>query len=488
MRDLLGPGLVDTSSLPPDERAAGFDNNADVLGTSDLLVEQGVAVAEKAAAVVAGDLGRYLPCATATPDVGCAESFVRDFGRRAWRRPLEDAEVTALVAVFDAGQADAGFGDGIGRVVEVLLDSPQFLYRIELGAGASSDLAGAVRLTPYEGATRLAYLIWGSMPDDSLLGTAAADRLSTAEDLAREARRLLADPRAHDMVSSFHAQWLGLAALDDLDKDKVVYPLFDPSLRAAFRAETERFVDEVIWNREGTLGALLSARYTFVDQALASFYGVPFPGGDGLVRVNLDSAHRAGIITQASNLAVHAKANQSSPVHRGRFVREQLFCTTPPPPPSDIEIRPPALDPALTTRQRFAQHTADTFCAGCHVLLDPIGFGFEHYDGLGRWRETESGNAIDATGMLSDTDTDGPFDGAVELALRLAGSAEVERCYARQWFRYGYGRGETSADACALAQLMTAANHTRGDVRELIVALTQTDAFRYRRQGEGQAP
>jgi len=487
-----------------------------------------VALAEQASAAVVQDLGRFLPCAgggggggggggtTADPD--CAVSFIRDFGRRAWRRPLEPAEITALGGVFTAGQADggfaagqtnvglaagqtdAGFAEGIGRVVEVLLESPQFFYRIELGVAAgpavtpgltpvvASDLAGAVPLSPYETATRLSYLIWGSTPDESLLTAAEQGRLALPEDLSREAQRLLADPRAHEVTAAFHAGWLGLSRLDQLDKDRVVYPTFDLALRDDFRTETSRFIDEVIWNREGTLSALLSARYSFVDSRLADFYGVSYPGTGDFVEVGLGSANRAGLLTQASILAAYAKANQSSPVHRGRFVREQLFCTTPPPPPSNIEIRPPTLDPRLTTRDRFAAHTADPLCATCHSLLDPIGFGFEHYDGLGHWRQTESGLPIDAQGLLTGTDSDGPFDGAVALADRLARSPEVQRCYVTQWFRFGYGRSETTDDACTLASLMDGSAATGGDVRKLMVALTQTDAFRYRRAPEVTSP
>jgi hypothetical protein len=488
VRDLLGPGLVDTSGLPPDEQALGFDNNADVLGTSDLLVEQTVALAEQASAVVLQDLGRLVPCAATTADADCAASFIGDFGRRVWRRPLESEETAALAAVFAAGQTDGGFMEGIGRVVQVLFESPQFLYRIELGNGADSDLVGAVPLSPYETATRLSYLFWGSTPDEGLLAAAAQGQLTLPADLEREARRLLGDSRAHEVTAAFHAGWLGLSRLDQLDKDRVVYPAFDASLRDAFRTETARFVDEVIWNHEGTLSALLSARYSFVNAALADFYGVAYPGSGDFVRVGLGSANRAGLLTQASILSVYAKGNQSSPVHRGRFVREQLFCTTPPPPPSNIEIRPPTLDPRQTTRERFAAHSADPFCATCHTMLDPIGFGFEHYDGIGHWRQAESGLAIDVHGNLTGTDSDGSFNGAVELADRLAGSPEVQRCYVTQWFRYGYGRGETAADSCTLGALMDAAAAQGGDVRELMVALTQTDAFRYRRAPEVTAP
>ena len=482
LRDLLGAGLVDTSTLPPDEQALGFDNNADVLGTSDLLVEQLAGLAEAAGEVVAKNPTPFAPCAESAADAACGSTFVATFGRRAWRRDLSAAELTALTDVFASGQADVGFSEGVVRAVSVMLQSPQFLYRVEVGGDAVADLPGAVRLTSSEVASRLSYLIWGSMPDEALLQAAAADALTTPAQIEQAARRLLADPRAHEVVASFHAQWLGLDGLKELDKDTVVYSTFTPALRTSLRAETERFVEEVVWKGEGTLSALLSASYSFVDAGLASYYGVTAPSGTGLQRIDFDKTRRAGLLTQGSILAVHSKPNQSSPVHRGRFVREQLLCTTPQPPPANLEIRPPALDPRKTTRQRFSEHTTDAFCAICHKMLDPIGFGFEHYDGIGRWRDTESGLPVDAHGALTGTDVDGDFDGVPALAQRLARSSDVSACYATQWFRFGYGRGETTDDACTLAQLSGALTAAKGDVRELIVALTQTEGFRFRRQ------
>jgi hypothetical protein len=488
-QDLLGPGAVDVSALPPDEEALGFDNNADVMSTSDLLVEEYDQLAEQAGDWVASHLSNFAAfaaCASGpSPDAACADTLIAEFGRRAWRHPLSAEEAGDLAAVFAAGNADGGFEEGVARVVAVALQSPQFLYRVEVGGALAGDLGGAVALTSSELASRLSYLFLGSLPDDGLLAAAEADRLLTAEGLAAEARRLLGDARAHAVVTRFHGEWLGLDGLDTLDKDPVIYPAFDDGLRAGFRAESERFVDEVVWNGAGTLTALLGSNVTFVDAELAAFYGVPAPAagtGTGLGRVVLDARERAGFLTEGAILAVHAKPNQSSPVQRGRFVREQLFCTTPPPPPPNIAIQPPLLDPRKTTRERFVEHTADPFCASCHTQLDPIGFGFEHYDGIGHWRDTESGLPVDGSGMLTGTDVDGPFDGAPALAAQLAASAEVRRCYATEWFRFAYGRGETTADACTLAELAGAFDAADGDVRALMVALTQTDAFRYRRQ------
>lgn len=482
LQDLLGPGAVDVSTLPPDEQALGFDNNADVLSTSDLLIEQYGQVAAAAGDFVASHAATFAACAVGpAPDAACADTLIAAFGRRAWRHTLAAEEAADLAAVFAGGMADGGFAEGISRVVAVTLQSPQFLYRIEVGGAPVAELPGAVALTSTELAARLSFLILGSLPDDGLLAAAEADRLSTAEGIAVEARRLLGDARAHAVMARFHDEWLGLSGLDGLDKDAVIYPTFDDNLRAAFRTESERFVDEIVWNGPGTLAGLLTSNVSFVDANLAAFYGVAAPGGAGFERVLLDPQQRAGFLTEGAILAVHAKANQSSPVLRGRFVREQLFCTTPPPPPANIDIRPPLVDPRKTTRERFAAHTADPFCAGCHGLLDPIGFGFEHYDGIGHWRDSESGLPVDASGMLTGTDVDGAFDGAPALAARLAGSAQLRRCYATEWFRFGYGRGETTADACTLTELGAAFEGAGGDVRALLVALTQTDAFRYRR-------
>ena len=482
--DLLGPGVLDVSRLPPGERALGFDNNADVISTSDLLVDAYEDLAEQAGDAVAANLSAYAPCAGLAPDSGCAAQFIASFGRLAWRRPLAADEQAALASVFADGAAAVGFGEGIARVTAVLLASPQFLYRVELGAGPAAELPSAVALSPDELATRLSYLIWGGMPDATLRADADAGRLATPADLEREARRMLADQRAHAIVATFHAQWIGVDKLAGIDKDAIVYPAYTPALAALFTQETSRFVDEVVWNREGTLAALLTAPYTFGDATLAAFYGAPPPAAGGFDLIHPDPTRRAGFLTEGAFLALYGKANQSDPVHRGRFVRERMLCTTPPPPPQNIVIRPPDLDPRSTTRQRFDQHTSDPMCSACHTLLDPIGFGFEHYDGIGRWRDMEGGQPVDGSGSLTGTDVDGDFDGAVQLGAKLAQSTDVQLCYATQWFRFGYGRGETTADACTLHDLATAFVAAKGNVRELLVALTQTEAFRYRRAGD----
>ena len=195
--------------------------------------------------------------------------------------------------------------------------------------------------------------------------------------------------------------------------------------------------------------------------------------------MTLPPARASGMLTQGSFLAAHAKADQTSPVLRGKFVRAQLLCNPPPPPPPTVVIRPPTVDPRLSTRQRFAQHTADSFCAACHTAMDPIGFTFEHYDAAGRWRATDADQPVDATGQLTNTDADGPLDGVPSLAARLVASAEVRSCTATQWFRYAFGRAEqTAGDTCTIAALAAALAGPDGGFRKMVRETVRTAAFR----------
>jgi hypothetical protein len=216
---------------------------------------------------------------------------------------------------------------------------------------------------------------------------------------------------------------------------------------------------------------------------VAAYYGVSGgPSGSSFARVDLDPSQRAGLLTQPSVLAVNAHADQTSPVHRGKFVRERLLCEPISPPPPNVKAVPPPVDPNATTRDRFIQHSNDPYCSSCHHLMDPIGFGFEHYDSIGLWRDQDHALPIDATGMVSDSkDTNGAFNGAVELAQRLSGSEEVRACVVTQWFNYAHGRPSTNEDSCSMGQLKTAFADAKYDIKELLVALTQTDAFLYRK-------
>ena len=489
VRDLLGDTTAPADVLPPEEEVAGFNNQAAALTSSDLLIEQYMKVAEDVGARAVLDIDALLP--TCDPGLDgndtCALTFIRDFGRRAFRRPLSQIEVERLKGVFDWAVTDPDLGrfeDGIQVVIEAALQSPSFLYRSELG-GETPVEGDVVPFTSWEMATKLSYMLWNTMPDAALFAAAEADELTTKEQIAAQATRMLDDDKARDLIRNFHTQWLLLTHLDSVTKDTSVYPAFDDSLRPLWTEEIQAFVEYVILEGDGSLRTLLTADYSFMNEQLASFYGDDVTGsvtGPEFRQVQLDPDRRAGFLTSAGLMATHANVNQSSPVFRGKFVREQLMCNTLPLPPNDLVIEPPELDPEKTTKEQFEEIGANPACAGCHTLMNPIGFIFENYDGTGQWRDQQNGKDIDATGEVVQTDDiDGVYDGAVELAVALAGSTQVQECVSSQWFRFAYNRTVTSEDSCSVEQLNDVFRASDFNIRALLVALTQTNAFLYRR-------
>jgi hypothetical protein len=492
VRDLLGDATNPADLLPPEEEVAGFNNQAAALTSSDLLIEQYMKVAEEVSARAVGDIGALLPECDPMLDGEdpCALSFIEDFGRRAYRRPLSQAEVERLKSVFDWAVNDPDLGrfeDGIQVVIEAVLQSPSFLYRAELG-GETPIEGDVVPFTSWEMATKLSYMLWNTMPDAELFAAAEADELRTKDQIAAQATRMLEDDKARDLIRNFHTQWLLLSHLDSVTKDTSVYPAFSGSLRPLWKEEIQRFVEHVILEGDGSLQSLLTASYSFMNEDLASFYGsdvLDSVTGSEFRQVELAADRRAGLLTSAGLMATHANLNQSSPVFRGKFVREQLMCDTLPLPPNDLVIEPPELDPTKTTKEQFEEIGANPTCAGCHSLMNPIGFIFEHYDGVGQWRDQQNGKDIDATGEVVQTeDIDGVYDGAIELAHALAGSSQVQECVSSQWFRFAYNRTVTPEDSCSVEQLNEVFADSNFNIKALLVALTQTNAFLYRRAVE----
>jgi hypothetical protein len=474
LRDLLGPTVVGASpsaDFPAEEVVDGFNNNASALGVSALLAERyhATALALAARATTPAELPRLLGCDPARgAEDTCARTFIERFGRRAFRRPLTAAETQRFSALYQQAKTSWDFRTAIEVVLGATLQAPAFLYRVESPAAGPVD--------GWELASRLSYLFWGTMPDEALFEEAARGRLGTPAAVEVQARRLLADPRARPQLRAFVSQWLHLEDVQGLSKDVKVYPAFAPEVGPLLAEETHRFVESVFWEGDGKLRTLLTAPHSVRNGRLAQFYGEPGPTGT-FARAALDPTRRAGLLTQASFLASHAKPNDSSPIMRGTFVRHQLLCEHLPDPPDNVVITVPAPDPRLTTRERFAQHASDPACAGCHALIDPVGLGFEHYDGVGRFRTSENGRPVDARGALHGTDVPGPFEGAIELGAKLAGSGQVRGCAVKLWFRFAHGRTETEADGCALAELGRAFDASDGDLRELLVLLTRSPAF-----------
>ncbi|HVU49591.1 MAG TPA: DUF1592 domain-containing protein [Polyangia bacterium] len=491
VKDLLGVDTTVTNTFPPDQllatQGAGFTNNADALVVTALLANAYMTAAEQFATAAVMDLSSLLPCdQTKVGEDACAQQFIADFGRRAFRRTLSADEKTQYFNLYTTGKTGAAFADGISLALEGFLQSPSFLYRVEKGAPASpTDEVAPV--TSFEMATRLSYFLWGTTPDKTLLDVAEADQLQTPDQISAQVTRLMGDPRAHDAVTKFHTEWLNLAVIPTLDKDKALFPEWTPAIALDLFNEAETFVDKTFWG-DAKSDAFFASSGSYANAELATFYGLPAPSGAGFQPVSFDPTQRRGLLTMGGILAANAKENQTSPVLRGKFVREQLLCQTLPPPPANLVIMPPQVTPGTTTRQRFAMHETQALCASCHTLMDGMGVGFENYDPLGRWRTTDQGLPIDASGTIVGTaDLNGMFDGVVDLAGKFAQSEEARQCLVTQWFRFANGRAEVADDACTLQRLYQGFEDSAHDMRDLVTKLAVSDAFRYRSmKGGGQ--
>lgn len=475
--DLLFDSSRPSVAFPIDQRDLHFDTSSSALNVPPALAEAyfstSRALAEKA---VKDQLGKLLPCEPQGDASACADQFIDSFGQRAYRRPLDNDERATLKGVFEIG-SKTSFERGIELVIEVAIQSAPFLYRMEEQTFDKEDI---VAVDSWQMASRLSYLLWASMPDQELFDAAKGDKLRNRDEIERQVKRMLDDPRSINLVGTFHEQWLGLDDQNVLDKDKTVYPDWQPARFGQMREELRRFTDELVV-AGGNFEELMTAQHSFINQELAQHYGVQPPSEDGFARVDFPNGQRAGVLTFGAVLANKSKVNQASPILRGILIREQLMCQPVPPPPQGVDNSPPALDPSLTTRERFAVVTADAACGNCHKLIDPPGFALSNFDAVGRYQDKENDQTIDASGDLSDSDVEGSFNNATELSQMLARSAEVKRCFANNWFRFAFGRAETEADACALAQLDAQLASPKRNLTDLIITLTNLDTFQFRR-------
>jgi hypothetical protein len=460
----------------------GFEGDVARQTPSDLVIEQVRAGAIAVSAAVAARPELLLPRAPVdeADEVAVGRELVAQLGPRALRRPLEPGEAERYGALFEEMRNEHGFAVAVQLVLQAFLQSPSFLYRLELGADGA--VGPTVPLGSFEMASRLSYLLWSSMPDEALFAAAAAGRLSTPDELEAQARRMLADERAKDAILSFHRQWLDFDKILTVHKDTETHPSWSEALRASMRQEADAFIEEVFFGGDATLRSLLTARTTRVDASLAALYGIAAPAADWSL-VELPGAQRAGVLTQAAFLAGRSHAVNPSPVLRGVFVLERLMCEAIPPPSSEINTTPPEAgdEPGPTTnRQRYAQHTFDPVCQGCHAGIDGIGMGLESYDAIGAFRTLDQGLPVDDSGSLEATSVGGTFAGGPGLAALLADSEIVQACAARHWLAYAHGRSEDPADEPQLEEVNAAFGAAGGDVRELLVAIVRSPAFRNR--------
>jgi len=490
LRDLLGVTQLDPllSSQELDSWTQGF---ASGIGRGPGDVERINRVAGAAAAEAARNLTPLLPCSpvpgAAAEQEACARLFITRFGLRAYRRPLDTAEVEALLALYRrlrGPESEADFPGAIRLLIEAMLQSPFFVYRWEVTPPLLRD-GSLVRFGPFEVASRLSYGLWASMPDDQLFEAAAANALSTPEQLEQQARRLLAHPRARDMVFDFHAQLLRATDLPGTAKE----PAYDysPALGKSMQAELAAVTGSLIVGpgARGTLEDLLASTSTFVDAGLARIYGLPAPPAMGLSPAALDPAQRAGLLTQTAFLTGNSTPGEGSVVQRGKLIFEDLLCQTLPAPDPTSVADPAPQQPGATTRERYARHHMDP-CAKCHLSVDPLGFAFLNYDAVGAYHATEQGKPIDASGALDLPSGKLQWKDGVDLARKLAKLEEVRACMAKQWFRYLLRRQEGPGDALSLRRAGQAFQGSSHVLADLIVALTRTRAFTHRTPAPGE--
>lgn len=489
VRDLLGLDGSISADFPADDRGYGYDNNGDVLSTSALHVEL---LSQKAEGWIDRSLGtvdapgpgreRTLICDAAVEGTDCVRSILAAFTRRAWRRPATEAELTRLVALGDISAMHGdGITEGLRLALIATLVSPHFLYRVEIDGDPTLVIPQAI--SDYELAARLSYFLWASTPDDTLLDLAEAGMLHEPTILRDQAARMLDDERARSLVDDFAGQWLFTRLVDDHVTDYATFPEWTPELASSARGEMERFFAAFLEEDRSVTG-LLDADFSFVDDRLAAHYGIEIPADaerdeDGFARVTMPAERRAGVLGKAGLLAVTSQPNRTSPVKRGVWVLEQLLCAAPPPPPPDVEgfdsTEPIAGE---TLRERFERHRSDPICSSCHAVMDPIGFGLESFDAIGRYRETDNDGTIDPSGVILGG---GEFDTTTELATLLATDPRFPRCVTRQMMTYALGRGfEHESDGVWVTGLTERMLEQGGTLRALILEVVVSPPFRMR--------
>lgn len=422
-----------------------------------------------------GPRAAILVC-SALADAACQRDIVARFTKRAWRRPPTDAELARLLEVVGTAMTHGDTPEaGIRLALQSVLISPHFIYRVEVDPDPGS--LAPHPLTSWELASRLSYFLWSTMPDDELFAAAESNTLLEPAELDRQVRRMLDDPKAVALIDNFAGQWLFLRALGSQDPDYTLFPEYDDELEEAFRQETRLFFQALI-TEDRSMSELLTADYTFVNDRLAAFYGLPPVGTNDFVRVSLADTPRRGFLMQGSFLRVTSRPKRTSPVLRGKWVLDNLLCAPPPAPPPGVEGSfPPAMEGG-SVRDRFEQHVKDPVCASCHNVMDPIGFGLDNFDAIGRYRTEEAGLPIDASGSLFD---DLQFTNARELVETLAAQPAVYRCMVEKLYTYS-GRPPFRLDAIEHVEELTKQFEANNySLRELIVSMATHPSFTSRR-------
>jgi len=417
---------------------------------------------------------RIFSCSTDSP--ACVRQILLSLARRAYRRPVTDADIQDLLPFYERGRAESGFDEGIEQALERLLVSPQFLFRIE-----REPATAVARLSDLELASRLSFFLWSSIPDDQLLNAAAQGQLKNPAVLEREVRRMLRDTRSASLVTNFAEQWLFVRDIEAKQPDGLVFPDFDETLRAAMRRETDLFLDSVLRENRSIVD-LLDANYSFVNERLAKHYGIPNIQGSYFRRVTFPAASpRGGLLGQGSILTLTSYATRTSPVVRGKWVLENLLAAAPPPPPPNIpalKTEGPEPGRTLTMREAMSAHRANPSCAACHARMDPIGFAMENFDAVGRWRDHDGGRAIDASGAFPNGVT---FDGMAGLKkVLLADRGQFVNTVASKLLMYALGRNLQYYDEPAVRAIVRGSAAGNYTMASLVMGVVNSPQFQMR--------
>jgi mono/diheme cytochrome c family protein len=423
---------------------------------------------------------RVFTCRPSSPaqERSCATTIVSKLARRAYRRPVTDSDMSGLMRFYDEGRKSNGFEAGIEMALRAMLASPKFVFRAERDP-AGIAAGGTYTVSDLELASRLSFFIWSSIPDEELLSLAEANRLHEPKTLARQIQRMLADPKSDALVANFAGQWLQIRNLRSATPDKNDFPNFDHTLRLAFERELELFVGSIIREKRSVL-ELLTADYTFVNERLAQHYGIPNIFGSHFRRVSGLDETRRGLLGKGGILLVTSHADRTSPVVRGKWILDNLVGAPPPPPPPEVPPLPdsPAAKP-LTMRARMAQHRANPVCAACHKAMDPMGLALENFDAVGAWRIEENGEAIDASGKLTDGTT---IDGVTGLRQALLKQPDVfVTTITEKLLTYALGRGLEPEDMPTVRAIVRQAEREDYRFVSLIAGVVDSTPFRMRK-------
>jgi hypothetical protein len=413
----------------------------------------------------------------ATTDTACTTRALQAFGRRAFRRPLTDDESTLFVGIATSiGNEAKSALVGLEYAVSAILQSPSFLYRVELGAPSAAD-NGRLKYTGFEMTSRLAATLWNSIPDEALLTAAAGGQLDAPDGVRAQATRMLTTARAHDALGSFADDLYGLDRLLTTFKDAAIFPEWTPSLQDAMHQELTKRVDDMVFTTKGDYLSLYDNRTVFVNNELAKIYGLPQATPDAFRKLELPAdSPRVGLLGSAGFLAAYAFPQRTSPTARGKFVNLTLLCKIVPAPPPGVDTTlPTTADPTASVRQRLEVHRSNASCSSCHALMDPIGLGLENFDSLGRYRDNDNGHPIDPSGDVNGV----AFKNAAELGAQLRQDPTTGACFVSKVYAHAQGRSTLDVDSTALAGLTTQFGASGNRADQLLVELVSSEAFRF---------